>query len=157
MSTSIGMMDPAYFVGETSYRATSMLFYVLSCPVLICSVVSCAVLCCAIQSCPVPPCPVSSCPVLSCAVMSLRVLSCVVLSCPVLSCVFAVLYCAVARAKQCGRINTNAKICKASRSDLSCCHDNPLPWAGRKEILDWLNGYLGLNISKVSSSPWLRK
>lgn len=35
----------------------------------------------------------------------------------------------------------------------SNCGDFAVTWplrTGRKEILDWLNGYLGLNLSKVS-------
>ena len=56
MSTPIGMMDPAYFVSETSCRAPDVLFSVLSCPVLSSPVLFCPVLCCAVHVAKVKQC-----------------------------------------------------------------------------------------------------
>ena len=53
-------------------------------------------------------------------------------------------------------VNLESELCFCLTVPSPYFPDPSLPFcfsAGRKEILDWLNGYLGLNISKVSPSP----
>ena len=78
-----------------------------------------------------------------------------VLSCPVLG--YAVLYMSQRRSNTDKSIQTSEYV--KSHGPISLIvTTTPSPfWAGRKEIFYWFNGYLGLSVSKVSSSPWLGK